>query len=57
MPVYLPQNGLRMGRGLILTSRVIVKAVWEHGSLGLDETSVMRCADAPRVGRRTHFAP
>jgi D-alanine-D-alanine ligase len=28
---------------------VIVKAVWEHGSLGLDETSVMRCADAPRV--------
>jgi len=28
---------------------VIVKPVWEHGSLGLDETSVMRCADAPRV--------
>jgi len=30
-------------------ARVIVKAVWEHGSLGLGETSVMRCADAPRV--------
>ena len=28
---------------------MIVKALWEHGSLGLDETSVMRCADAPRV--------
>jgi D-alanine-D-alanine ligase len=28
---------------------VIVKAVWEHGSLGLDETSVIRCTDAPRV--------
>jgi D-alanine-D-alanine ligase len=30
-------------------ARAIVKAVWEHGSLGLDETSVMRFADAPRV--------
>jgi D-alanine-D-alanine ligase len=28
---------------------VIVKPTWEHGSLGLDETSVMCCADAPRV--------
>ena len=28
---------------------MIVKALWEHGSLGLDETSVMRCEDAPRV--------
>jgi D-alanine-D-alanine ligase len=37
------------GRGLDRDARVIVKAVWEHGSLGLDETSVMRCADAPRV--------
>ena len=37
------------GRGLNRAARVIVKAVWEHGSLGLDETSVMRCADAPRV--------
>ena len=36
-------------RGLNRAARVIVKAVWEHGSLGLDETSVMRCADAPRV--------
>jgi D-alanine-D-alanine ligase len=37
------------GTGLDPDTRVIVKAVWEHGSLGLDETSVMRCADAPRV--------
>ncbi len=42
---------------------MIVKAVWEHGSLGLDETSVMVCEDAPYVvGARTllhktdHFA-
>jgi D-alanine-D-alanine ligase len=34
------------GRGLDPKARVIVKAVWEHGSLGLDKTSVMRCADA-----------
>ena len=37
------------GTGLNRDTRVIVKALWEHGSLGLDETSVMRCADAPRV--------
>ena len=37
------------GRGFKGDACVIVKALWEHGSLGLDETSVMRCADAPRV--------
>jgi D-alanine-D-alanine ligase len=37
------------GTGLDPDLRVIVKAVWEHGSLGLDETSVMRCADAPQM--------
>jgi hypothetical protein len=37
------------GTGLNRDTSGIVKAVWEHGSLGLDETSVMRCADAPRV--------
>lgn len=37
------------GTGLDPEARVIVKAVWEHGSLGLDETSVMRCADAPKA--------
>ena len=37
------------GTGLDPDVRVIVKAVWEHGSLGLDETSVMRCADAPQI--------
>ena len=37
------------GMGLNRDARVIVKATWEHGSLGLDETSVMRLADAPRV--------
>ena len=49
MPVYRPQNGPADGTGLDPDVRVIVKAVWEHGSLGLDETSVVRCADAPRV--------
>jgi D-alanine-D-alanine ligase len=34
------------GTGLDPHARVIVKLVWEHGSLGLDETSVMRGADA-----------
>ncbi len=37
------------GSGLDPDARVIVKAVWEHGSLGLDETSVVHCADAPGV--------
>jgi D-alanine-D-alanine ligase len=37
------------GTGLNRDARVIVKAVWEHGSLGLNETSVMRCADARRA--------
>jgi D-alanine-D-alanine ligase len=37
------------GSGLDPDARVIVKPVWEHGSLGLDETSVVRCADAPGV--------
>jgi len=32
--------------GLNRDARVIDKALWERGSLGLDETSVMRCADA-----------
>jgi D-alanine-D-alanine ligase len=37
------------GMGLSRDARVIVKALWAHGSLGLDETSVIHCADAPRV--------
>ena len=37
------------GTGFKGDARVIVKPTWEHGSLGLDETSVMRGADAPRV--------
>jgi D-alanine-D-alanine ligase len=51
------------GTGLDPEARVIVKAVWEHGSLGLDKTSVMRCVDAPKaIAKRTlcleteHFA-
>jgi D-alanine-D-alanine ligase len=39
------------GTGFDRDARVIAKAVWEHGSLGLDETSVVRCADAPSVVR------
>jgi D-alanine-D-alanine ligase len=37
------------GTGFHRDARVIAKAVWEHGSLGLDETSVVRCADASRI--------
>ncbi len=51
------------GSGLDRDARVIVKPVWEHGSLGLDGRSVMRSADAPRaIAERTlrwkteHFA-
>jgi D-alanine-D-alanine ligase len=51
------------GTGVDPEARVIVKSVWEHGSLGLDKTSVMRCADAPKaIAARTlcleteHFA-
>jgi D-alanine-D-alanine ligase len=49
MPVLPTPEWSRDGKGLNRDARVIVKALWEHGSLGLDETSVMRCADAPRV--------
>lgn len=34
------------GTGLDPETRVIVKPVWEHGSLGIDGASVMRAADA-----------
>jgi D-alanine-D-alanine ligase len=51
------------GHGLDSIQRVIVKPVWEHGSLGLDPGSVMRAAAAPRaIAERTlrwrteHFA-
>lgn len=37
------------GTGLDSEARVIVKAVWEHGSLGLDESSVMHGADAAQA--------
>jgi D-alanine-D-alanine ligase len=51
------------GSALNRDARVIVKALWEHGSLGLDETSVIRGADARQVVaartlrlRTEHFA-
>lgn len=37
------------GTGLGRNSRVIVKALWKHGSFGLDQTSVMLCTDAPQT--------
>jgi len=37
------------GTGLDPDMRVIVKPVWEHGSLGIDPASVMRAAEAPRA--------
>ncbi|MGA8688446.1 MAG: ATP-grasp domain-containing protein [Methyloceanibacter sp.] len=45
------------GSGLDPEARVIVKAAWEHGSLGLDESSVVRGAEAARViaERATRF--
>ncbi|HSB59312.1 MAG TPA: hypothetical protein VLD66_06880, partial [Methyloceanibacter sp.] len=46
----LPTPGFSVdGAGLNPDAKVIVKAVWEHGSLGLDEGSVVKGADAPRV--------
>lgn len=51
------------GTGLDPDARVIVKPVWEHGSLGIDPASVMRAAEAPRAiaeralrWRTEHFA-
>jgi D-alanine-D-alanine ligase len=51
------------GKGLDADAPVIVKPIWEHGSLGLDERSVMRGAEAARaIAMRTlrwkteHFA-
>jgi len=37
------------GSGLESEARVIVKPIWEHGSLGLDDASVLRGADATRA--------
>jgi D-alanine-D-alanine ligase len=51
------------GTGLAADARVIVKPVWEHGSLGIGPDSVVRGADASRaIAERTlrwnteHFA-
>jgi D-alanine-D-alanine ligase len=51
------------GAGLDPDAKVIVKPVWEHGSLGIDATSVMRGAEARQaIAERTarwqteHFA-
>ncbi len=38
-----------MGRASTRRQRVIVKPIWEHGSLGIDPASVMRGADAARA--------
>jgi D-alanine-D-alanine ligase len=45
----LPTPSWSEDGGLDPRARVIVKPVWEHGSLGLDETSVMRGADAAKA--------
>jgi D-alanine-D-alanine ligase len=46
----LPTPGFSVdGARLDPEAKVIVKAVWEHGSLGLDEGSVVKGADAARV--------
>ena len=49
MPACRRRPGRRTGAASTLTRRIIVKAVWEHGSLGLDEASVMRVAEAGRA--------
>jgi D-alanine-D-alanine ligase len=45
------------GTGLDPDAPFIVKAVWEHGSLGLDESSVVKGADVARAiaGREERF--
>ena len=46
----LPTPGFSVdGVGLDPDATFIVKAVWEHGSLGLDQNSVVRGSNAPRV--------
>jgi D-alanine-D-alanine ligase len=46
----LPTPGFSVdGSGLDPDARFIVKAVWEHGSLGLDDGSVVKGADAAGV--------
>jgi D-alanine-D-alanine ligase len=46
----LPTPGFCIkGAGPDPDAKVIVKAVWEHGSLGLDESSVVKGADVARV--------
>jgi D-alanine-D-alanine ligase len=46
----LPTPGFSVdGSGLDPDAKFIVKAVWEHGSLGLDEASVVKGADVGRV--------
>ena len=46
----LPTPGFSVdGAGLDPEARFIVKAVWEHGSLGLDQSSVVKGADVARV--------
>lgn len=60
----LPTPGWSVdGRGLDPEGSFIVKAIWEHGSLGLDESSVVKGAEAARgIEERTlrfrteHFA-
>jgi len=37
------------GTGLDAHAQIIVKPIWEHGSLGIDPASVVRGADAARV--------
>ena len=46
----LPTPGFSVdGAGLDPEARFIVKAVWEHGSLGIDQSSVVKGADVARV--------
>ncbi|MGH6826576.1 D-alanine--D-alanine ligase family protein [Methyloceanibacter sp.] len=54
----LPTPGFSLdGAGLDPGAEFIVKAVWEHGSLGLDESSVVKGDDVARViaDRRDRF--
>jgi D-alanine-D-alanine ligase len=54
----LPTPGFSVdGAGLEPGASFIVKAVWEHGSLGLDQSSVVKGADVTRAidGRNARF--
>jgi len=50
-PAWFPHDGTWDGRGAV-ANLFIVKSVWEHASIGLDENSVVYIEDAYELGRQ-----